>query len=131
MNKFLKGWRRKAAWVVVVTACIFIAYPHVLGYFNLPFATSNRFVDCIRNGRFEEAKAMIDRIDQPTIPDRYWQQFREREPVFLAAPTLLVFTHRLMVIKVFPDGDGPAMDIRFEVSGSRIRVVEITGQLPE
>lgn len=130
MREFFKGWRRKAGCVTLVIGCLFTAYL-VHSHLNRPFATANRFVDCIRAGRIDEAKAMIEPTDREKIPEGYWDQFRNRKPVFLASPTPLVFSHGLMAIVVGPPSDGPGMDIRYEVAGRRIRVVEITGELPE
>lgn len=129
MLPFFKGWQRKAGCVTLVMACLITYLVHE--HLSRPFATANRFVACIRAGRFDEAKSMIDSADRGKIPEGYWHQFRDREPVFLASPTPLAFSHGLMAIVVGPPSDGPGMDVRYEVVGQRIRVVEITGQLAE
>ena len=130
MGEFFKGWRRKAGLATLAIVFVFIAYTGLQGYCSLPFTTANHFVNCIRNGQFEKAKSMIDPADQARIPHEYWEQFRGRESVLLSAPTPLVFINRRMAIKVV-QYDGPAIDIRYEVSGSRIRVAAINGELSE
>lgn len=94
---------------------------------NNPFETQSRFIRHLRANRLEEAKAMFSPEDREKIPAEYWQQFREHPPESLISPTPLTLVNGRMSMKVaLPPGcQATTPDIRYEVAGKQIRVVEI------
>ncbi len=99
-----------------------------------PFQTQHQFVNLVRTGQFDKAKSMIEPADLRTIPEAYWEQFREFPPESLIAPTPLTLINGRMAMKLALLGDAgqrnrQTIDIRFEVDGRRIHVREIRGNV--
>ncbi len=66
------------------------------------------------------------------IPDGYWDQFRGREIDILSSPNPYGMAFARLAIKpTIINHEAPFLEIRYEVYGRRIRVAQVTGEVPE